>query len=158
MRRKAIFVIVVLSMALPLFATFQIQHSLSYDFFLPQTAHTVCYRADYLVGDPEGFSAGMTLSLGYGVEHFTDYGSNALIYGPSLGMGLVAQYSFDNGLMLTASASALAAYALYPEILRGEFQVDVRYRLTEKLYAGLGAGILFPQWNSDIQALIGVSL
>ncbi len=145
-------------MALPLFAAFQAQHSLSYDFFLPQTAHTLSYRADLLWGYEDGFSGGLAISLGWGLEHFTDYGSNALIYGPSLSLGPVVQYSFDNGLVLTASASAFAAYALYPEILRGEFQVDVRYRFTEKLYAGLGAGVLFPQWNANLQVLIGVRL
>ncbi len=158
MHKKGVLLLIVIVLSMPLYASFQIGQSITYDFFLPQQAHVASLRTDFLWGGDEGLSGGMMLSLGWGLEHFTDYGSNALVYGPSLVTGPVVQFGFQSGLSFTAAAYVRATYALYPEVVRGGLLIDARYQFGERIFAGLGAGVLFPQWNANVQALFGVKV
>ena len=95
------------------------RHSISYDLFFPEFSHILDYRFDCLNSDDEGFSFGITASAGYGINHFTQFGSNALVYGPELSLGVLVQYGFTSGVKVDASISAIASYPLYPQVVRG---------------------------------------
>ncbi len=157
MKRSLILILLIIPV-LCLSASFNAQASIQYDFFFPQQAHLANARFDFLWGNEEGISAGMIGTLGYGFEHFTDYGANALVYGPSISLGPEIRYAFQNGIHLGTSARAVVVYALFPTILRGEVDLDVGYRINGRLSIGLGAGFLFPEKCASVHALVGVRL
>ncbi len=140
------------------FASFNGQISAQYDFFFPQQSHLMSSRFDCLWGDDNGFSFGFVATLGYGFEHYTTGDSNAYVYGPSFSLGPEIRFPLAGKLMVNTSVRALADYALYPTILRAEAEMDLCYKVTEKLVVGLGGGFLFPEFCACIHAKCGVML
>lgn len=158
-RRKPVLSIVLLSVMLfPLCAAAKSSHSFESDAFFPQNACSAGYRFDCLWEGNDTVSYGFMLSAGYGIEHFTRFGSNALICGPYLETGPEIGIACGNGITWHVYVSAVASYPLYPDILRGAAGADIRFALGGSFFAGLGAGVLFPAWNARIRVILGAGL
>ena len=157
-RKTAVFFVVLAVLILPASAAFRGQVSGGYDFSFPQTAHIADFSFDCLWGGDAGISAGFVLTLGYGFEHFTRFDSNAIVYGPELVLGPEIQYVFPGNLGCFLSAEVIACYPLYPEVLRGRATAGVRWYSEGSFFAGIGAGVLFPQWNAHARLECGVRL
>ena len=157
--RKLLVSIVILTVfLLPVCAVFRGQLSVGYDLSFPQTAHIADFSFDCLWGKEHGLSGGFVLTLGYGFEHFTRFGSNAIVYGPELVLGPEIQYAFPGNLSCFLSVEVIACYPLYPEVLRGRATAGVRWNPEGSFFAGIGAGVLFPQWNAHARLECGVRL
>ena len=89
------------------YASFNGQISVQYDFFFPQQSHLASPRFDCLWGNENGFSFGFITTLGYGIEHYTTGGSNALVYGPSFSLGPEIQLSFADRWMVEGVVSCI---------------------------------------------------
>lgn len=156
MRKTILLILMALVMLLPATAAV-FRHSIAYNLYFPESSHVFEYRFDCLSGDEDGFSLGFSGSLGYGINHFTQYGSNALVYGPGLSLGVLAQYGFSSGVRADAFLGALASYSLYPQVLRGLFCLDVLFPVGTSSFLGVGAGVTFPQWGVSGRVFWGVS-
>ena len=155
--KKGIAILLALLLACSASASFNAQASVQYDCFLPQPSHLFSARFDCLWGNENGVNFGFVSTLGYGFEHYTQNGSNAMVYGPAISIGPEMQYRFLNGIELSASIKATVDYALFPTILRAEADLDIKYRI-KKLIAGIGAGFLFPEKEMALHAILGVCL
>ena len=156
MRKKVFLILLAFVLILPATAA-AFRHSISYDLFFPEFSHILDYRFDCLNSDAEGFSFGVTASAGYGINHFTQFGSNALVYGPELSVGMLFQYGFHSGVKLDASIGAIAAYPLYPQVIRGLLSLDVLFPVGTGSFLGVGAGLTFPQWGASCRVFWGIS-
>ena len=133
------------------------RHSISYELFFPEFSHVLYYRFDCLNSDDEGFSFGITASAGYGINHFTQFGSNALVYGPELSLGALVQYGFSSGVKAEVSLGAVASYPLYPQVIRGLLSLDVLFPVGSGSFLGVGAGLTFPQWGASGRVFWGIT-
>ena len=157
MLRKTVLLILLVSILIMPAAAAAFRHSISYNLFVPEFSHILDYRFDCLNSDDKGFSFGVTASAGYGINHFTQFGSNALVYGPELSLGALFQYGFNSGVKVDASIGAIAAYPLYPQVVRGLFSLDVLFPVGTGSFIGVGAGFTFPQWEALGRVFWGVS-
>ena len=130
----------------------------TYSYFIPQNAHIADVRFDALWGDSDGVSAGIITSLGYGIEHFIRFGSNALIAGPGISVGPEVKVCINEMVSALASVQLYGAYPLYPTVLRAKASAEMRLSLIGSLFAGIGAGVLYPEWCASLSLVCGVRL
>ncbi|MBP5163405.1 MAG: hypothetical protein ILP16_10590 [Spirochaetales bacterium] len=159
MSRKIVISIFILLMVMfPASSAFKGHLSAEYSYYFPQNAHVADARFDALWGSHDDVSAGVMVSMGYGVEHFTRFGSNALITGPEISLGPEISFRINESLSAIVSVQICGAYPLYPTVLRAKADADIRLSLSESLYAGLGAGVLYPDWCASVSLSCGVLL
>ena len=159
MSRKAFFSLLLLLVVLfSSFSAFRGELSAEYSYHLPQNSHIADIRFDALWGNTDSISYGIITSLGYGIEHFTRFGSNALIAGPEISLGPEIRISINERLATHASVQLYAAYPLYPTVLRAKAAADVCFLFSERMFAGLGAGVLYPDWCASFSLTCGVKL
>ena len=158
MKRITLLLVLLVVLFVPAVAAMDIQAGVQYDFFFPQYSHNFTTRFDLLWSSNNKFFYGATTTLGYGFEIYTNGGSNAVVYGYSFSVGPEIRYSVSSDMTLGLCAKVLAAYALYPVILRGEADFDVIIELNRSFYFGLGAGYLFPERCALTHILFEVDL
>ena len=159
MSRKAFVSLLLLLVVLfSSFSAFRGELGAEYSYYLPQNSHIADIRFDALWGNPDGVSGGIITSLGYGIEHFTQFGSNALITGPEISVGPEIRIRINESLAAHASVQLYAAYPLYPTVLRAKAAADVCLSLSERLFVGLGAGVVYPDWGASFSLTCGVTL
>lgn len=123
------------------FGSYRTELGLEYTYSFSDNAHLGTVRTDF-VWNKGSFSFGGLVGLGYGTQHYVDSGSSALIYGPTVSLGLQGRY--DLGLCEVGSdVRATVAYALFPVILRGQGDLDVLFNLGSRWKAGIGYGYFF---------------
>ncbi len=149
------------------FCAFGAALGLEYGYSFQDNANLVSFRSDFLYGSGS-FKYGGLVSLGYGVQYYSQGGSSALIYGPSFSVGPEVRVLFDS-FEVCADLRVSAAYALYPVILRGEADLDLLFNLGSSWKVGVGYGYLFDLdkstyygsysgLSSSVHALVGVVL
>lgn len=133
--------LVVLFVLFSAFASYRTELGVEYTYSLSDNAHLGSLRTDFIWSEG-GLDYGALLTVGYGVQHYREGGSSALIYGPGITAGPQVRYDFGS-FETSLDVRAAVAYALFPVILRGEADFDVLYKVTSGLKISLGYGYFF---------------
>ena len=114
-----------------------------YWFAAPSLAHDFSARADLRFRIGEGVGLGPMLQAGYSLCHYTDGGSDALVYGPSLSLGVGADWAICDRLEITASADCHIVYALYPTIMRAGVRIGTVHHVSGRFFISPEITLLF---------------
>jgi len=127
--------------------------------FVPQNIDfNFVFQSDWLIKSDGFFRIGPTLDLGWGLAHFTQNGSNLMIYGFMFALGAKTQFRIIENLYIDADFKATAIYARFPTILWGDIGVGVSWYPVGKFFCRAMTDVLFVPTEAKFKGSISCGL